>query len=89
MPTSWHSPASSVNGQPVAPGDLKYADLNGDGKINNLDQTSIGNPTPKFGYGGSVNVTFRQFELGIDVNGVYGNQIYREWGNFYATKFVI
>ncbi len=73
------SPASSVNGQPVAPGDLKYADLNHDGKINNLDQESMGNPTPKFGYGGSVNVTFRQFELGIDVNGVYGNQIYREW----------
>ncbi len=73
------SPASSVNGQPVAPGDLKYADLNHDGKINNLDQTNIGNPTPKFGYGGSINVTFRQFELGVEVNGVYGNQIYREW----------
>ena len=73
------SPASSVNGQPVAPGDLKYADLNHDNKINNLDQTSIGNPTPKFGYGGSVNVSFRQFELGVEVNGVYGNQIYREW----------
>ncbi len=73
------SPASAVNGQPVAPGDFKYADLNGDGKINNLDQTQIGNPTPKFGYGGSINVNFRRFELGIEVNGVYGNQIYREW----------
>ncbi len=75
-----HSPPSSVNGQPVAPGDLKYADLNHDGVINSLDQTNIGNPTPKFGYGGSVNVNYQHFELGIEVNGVYGNQIYREWG---------
>ena len=74
------SPPSSVNGQPVAPGDLKYADINGDGVVNGTDVTSIGNPTPKFGYGGSVNVTWKQLELGIEVNGVYGNQIYREWG---------
>ncbi len=73
------SPPSSVNGQPVAPGDLKYADINGDGKVNGEDVTSIGNPTPKFGYGGSVNVTWKQLELGVEVNGVYGNQIYREW----------
>ncbi len=56
-----HSPPSSVNGQPVAPGDLKYADLNHDGKINGSDVTNIGNPTPKFGYGGSVNVTWKEF----------------------------
>jgi TonB-linked SusC/RagA family outer membrane protein len=74
------SPPSSVNGQPVAPGDLKYADINHDGVINGKDVTSIGNPTPKFGYGGSVNVVWKQIELGIEVNGVYGNQIYREWG---------
>lgn len=73
------SPASAVNGQPVAPGDFKYADLNHDGKINNLDQTEIGNPTPKFGYGGSITVNYQHFELGVQVNGVYGNQIYREW----------
>ena len=73
------SPPSSVNGQPVAPGDLKYADINGDGKINGDDVTNIGNPTPKFGYGGSINVTWKQIDLGVEVNGVYGNQIYREW----------
>jgi TonB-linked SusC/RagA family outer membrane protein len=73
------SPPSSVNGQPVAPGDLKYADVNGDGVVNGADVTNIGNPTPKFGYGGSINVNYKQIELGIEVNGVYGNQIYREW----------
>ena len=75
-----HSPPSSVNGQPVAPGDLKYADINHDGKIDGKDVTQIGNPTPKFGYGASLNVIWKHLELSTDIGGVYGNQIYREWG---------
>ncbi len=62
------------------PGDLKYKDLNGDGKINTEDQTVIGNPTPDFAYGGSVNMNYKGLELDIDFNGVYGNEIYRNWG---------
>ena len=62
------------------PGDLKYKDVNGDGKINTADKTVIGNPTPDFTYGGSVTFNYKGFDLGIDVGGVYGNEIYRNWG---------
>jgi TonB-linked SusC/RagA family outer membrane protein len=62
------------------PGDLKYKDINGDGIINTADKTVIGNPTPDFTYGGSVNLSYKGIELGIDVGGVYGNEIYRNWG---------
>ena len=31
----------------VTPGDLKFADVNGDGEITPEDRTMIGNPTPK------------------------------------------
>lgn len=62
------------------PGDLKYKDINGDGKINTADRTIIGNPTPDFAYGGTISVNFKGFDLGIDVGGVYGNEIYRNWG---------
>ncbi|HUS00275.1 MAG TPA: TonB-dependent receptor [Chitinophagaceae bacterium] len=62
------------------PGDLKYKDLNGDGKINTQDMTTIGNPTPDFTYGGSVKLTFKRLEFDVDFNGVYGNEIYRVWG---------
>jgi TonB-linked SusC/RagA family outer membrane protein len=62
------------------PGDLKYKDINGDGKINTADRTVIGNPTPDFAYGGSININFKGFDLGVDVGGVYGNEIYRAWG---------
>jgi TonB-linked SusC/RagA family outer membrane protein len=62
------------------PGDLKYRDVNGDGKINTADRTYIGNPTPDFAYGGTISVNYKGFDLGIDVGGVYGNEIYRNWG---------
>ncbi len=62
------------------PGDFKYKDLNGDGKINTQDRTFIGNPTPDFAYGGTITLNYKNFDLGVDVGGVYGNEIYREWG---------
>ncbi|MCX6317828.1 MAG: TonB-dependent receptor [Bacteroidetes bacterium] len=73
--------ASPINTEfAYGPGDLKYKDLNGDGKINTADRTVIGNPTPDFTYGGSINLTYKGFDLGIDLGGVYGNEIFRTWG---------
>lgn len=68
------------NGKPVA-GDLKFKDINNDGKINSDDRTVIGNPTPDFTYGTSVNLTYKGFSLGVDLVGVYGNEIFRTWGS--------
>jgi TonB-linked SusC/RagA family outer membrane protein len=63
------------------PGDLKFKDLDGDGKISDKDRTIIGNPTPKSIFGFSLGVNYKGFDLGIDFQGVSGNQIYRTWGN--------
>lgn len=70
-----------VVGYQYGPGDLKYKDVNGDGKIDASDRTIIGNPTPDFAYGGSVSVNYKGFDVGLDFNGVYGNEIYRYWGS--------
>ena len=32
-------------------------------------------------YGGTINLTYKRFALGIDVGGVYGNSIFRTWGS--------
>jgi TonB-linked SusC/RagA family outer membrane protein len=63
------------------PGDLKFRDVNGDGKISTDDRTIIGNPTPKYTYGFSLSLNYRGFDIGADFQGVSGNQIYRAWGN--------
>ena len=71
------SPASTIGA--VQPGDIKYRDVDGNGQITVDDRTVIGNPTPDFTYGGSINLTYKGLDLGIDLQGVYGNEIYRAW----------
>lgn len=63
------------------PGDFKFKDVNGDGKINSDDRTFIGNPTPDFTYGTSINLEFKGITLGVDLVGVYGNEVFRTWGS--------
>jgi TonB-linked SusC/RagA family outer membrane protein len=63
------------------PGDLKYKDIDGDGKITPDDRTIIGNPTPDIMFGMSGSVTYKKFTLSADLQGVYGNEVWRDWGN--------
>jgi TonB-linked SusC/RagA family outer membrane protein len=74
------SPSASSLGS-YRPGDFKFRDVNKDGVIDASDRTTIGNPSPKFSYGGSVNVNYKGFNLSVDVGGVYGNDIFRTWGS--------
>ena len=73
------SPINSVGS--VTPGDLKFADVDGNGKITDNDRTMIGNPTPDFTYGFNVNLVWKNLDLTVDMMGVYGNEIYRNWGS--------
>ena len=74
-----NSPISTVGDYTV--GDLKYKDVNGDGQITPEDRTNIGNPTPDFTYGFSAAVNYNSWNLGVDFQGVYGNEVFRNWGN--------
>ena len=73
------SPINSVGS--VTPGDLKFADVDGNGKITDNDLTMIGTPTPDFTYGFNVNLGWKNLDLTVDMMGVYGNEIYRNWGS--------
>lgn len=52
---------------PVQPGDIRYEDINKDGKINDDDITVIGNPTtaPQIIYGFSPSIQFKSFSLDL------------------------
>ncbi len=64
--------------QPLAkPGDFKWADLNGDGVISDADRTFIGNPTPTWQYGLTVNASYKGFDLMVFGQGQAGNKIFQ------------
>lgn len=62
----------------VAAGDLRYADLNGDGKINGDDRTFIGSPIPKFIFGFNAGASYKNFDLSLEFQGQTGNYIYND-----------
>ena len=56
---------ATAAGPTVKPGDIKYRDLNGDGKFTAEDMTFIGSPMPTF-YGGINNtVTYKSFTISV------------------------
>jgi TonB-dependent starch-binding outer membrane protein SusC len=57
-------------------GDVKYKDLNNDGKIDVNDMTNIGNPWPKLTAGFTNSFSYKAFDLSILIMGTYGNDIY-------------
>jgi len=76
---SFRNPSSGALSmlQPTAkPGDIKYADTNGDGLINLSDRTVIGSPHPDFTIGMGVDFTYKNWALNIFVNSVVGKEVY-------------
>ncbi|MBK5209873.1 MAG: TonB-dependent receptor [Flavobacteriaceae bacterium] len=53
-------------------------DLNGDGTIDNNDQTVLGNPLPNFIFGFSNKLEFKNFDLTMFFQGSVGNDVYVE-----------
>lgn len=63
--------------QPNAnPGDVRFVDLNGDGKIDENDRTHIGNGTPDWTYGINVNVSWKNFDFSMMWQGTAGNDVF-------------
>jgi len=68
----------SRNSRAWLPGDLKFRDINGDGKIDVGNQTEanpgdlsvIGNTTPRYSYGVNLNGAWRRVSLGAFFQGV-------------------
>lgn len=63
--------------QPNAvPGDQRFIDYNGDGKIDELDTHTIGNPFPGFEFGIRLGADWKGFDINLFFDGVLGNDIY-------------
>ncbi|WP_419869686.1 SusC/RagA family TonB-linked outer membrane protein [Chryseobacterium sp. CT-SW4] len=67
--------APTVYGDAPQLGDVKYADINGDGKIDDLDKAIIGNPHPDFTFGFTNTFRYKSLDLSIFIQGSVGNDI--------------
>lgn len=63
------------------PGDLKFKDQNNDNVIDSKDRIVVDGAFPKFYYGGSLNLAWKNFDLNSFFQGVHGQKfIVNGWG---------
>ncbi len=65
-------------------GEIKYRDINGDGVINESDRVIIGDTNPKFVYGITNNIRWKDLSLSFMFQGSHGNDIFN--GNLQDIK---
>lgn len=63
------------------PGDIKYRDINGDGKITTVDAVPIGHPTvPEIVYGFGFSLGYRQFDFSVFFQGSARQSLWLDTG---------
>ncbi|GGN05147.1 SusC/RagA family TonB-linked outer membrane protein [Dyadobacter beijingensis] len=69
----------TINPATTKPGDRRYVDINGDGKITQADdRTLIGNAQPKFQGGITNTLSYLNFDLSFFFQGTYGNKLFNQ-----------
>ena len=63
------------NEHPLAIGDMKFKDINNDGKIDDDDRQIIGNGFPALNYGLNLGATYKDWDFSIYMYGVFGQDI--------------
>lgn len=68
--------ASPFQAGAVAPGDIKFRDVNGDNIINDSDRTFQGVTIPKYSYGLNFSSSYKDFEFSMFWQGSGGNKVF-------------
>lgn len=62
----------------IVPGDVKYADINGDNVIDEKDRTFVGSAMPKFTTGLNLGFNFKGFDATLFFQGAFGQKIFSQ-----------
>lgn len=58
------------------PGDLQFADTNGDGVITTDDKVNLGSPIPDYTLGMNLDLAYGGFDLSATLSGAFGAEVY-------------
>ncbi len=83
--TDWIANGNGVLQADPKPGDVKYYDVNHDGKINDADKVNLGNGMPDFTFGFSLGFDYKGFDFSVTANGETGNKIVQSYRNVGST----
>ena len=77
-PKAWDalSDAEKKAGLPIQPGDTKWKDVNGDGKIDNYDRVKLGNTVPKWTGGFNANASWKGLTLSGRFDYALGHKVF-------------
>lgn len=56
-------PNNTLYGSQIKPGDLRYMDISGDGKVDADDRAILGNSIPNFNFGFNISLAYKNFDL--------------------------
>ena len=65
----------SFRGNELSAGNIRFFDKDGNGVIDDLDKTYIGDPNPLFSFGFNTQLRYRNFTLRAEFYGSYGGEI--------------
>jgi len=68
--------AAGLIGNESKAGEYKYVDTSENGVFDTNDRVIIGDPNPDFTASLNLSMRYKQFDMGIFLNGVFGNDIY-------------
>ena len=75
---------NSLQGESIQPGDVKFVDHNGNGKIDkgDEDKTMIGDPNPDYTVGLNINLAYKGFDFSLTGYGSFGQQVAKSYRQF-------
>lgn len=77
-PAAYAALADKTGKQPIEPGDVCWADMNGDGVINTLDRVKVGNIFPNVTGGFSTTLTWKDLSLYARFDYALGHTLYND-----------
>lgn len=73
--TSEEGIEAGLKGYEAEPGEFKFLDLSGNGEFEEADRTIVGDPNPDFTASLNMRLSYKNLDVGVFLNGVYGNDV--------------